>query len=242
MPAGLPQPELPAGTGPATQAFGSQGLRFSQLAGGFQLALALFLPFPGFALAGFLGGFQEGLLLGIKLAGIGLRPFDRLGQARPTVKRPGILLQAAPIPGLPRSGGGAARRPSRSCASHSRSVGHSRIRASCATSALPSLVVIRRASASLTSTCFDLLRVAIGCGRHQLAKRRPAAGVLGALAQLGQAQEDIAGDLLLHGGQLAVVDPLGRFGDRPAHPAGFRVSPQVHQVGTAPLPGFEQRM
>jgi len=68
---------------------------------------------------------------------------------------------------------------------------------------------------------------------------RPPAGVLGALAQLGQAHEDGAGDGLFVGCK-PVVDAFGGLGERLAHPAGGGVAGQGEIAPLAAAPGFQQ--
>ena len=79
-------------------------------------------------------------------------------------------------------------------------------------------------------------------GGDQLGQRRAAAGVLGILLQLGQAQKDAAGDGLLLGGELLAIDRLGGLGDGPAHPARLGIALQGHHPPAAALPGLQQRV
>ncbi len=76
-------------------------------------------------------------------------------------------------------------------------------------------------------------------GRTQFAERRAPSGVLGALAELGEAKEDAPDQELLVGVECS-VDGLGGLRDRAVCPAGGDVP--VHGEGStsAALPGLEQ--
>src|SRR5919108_701437 len=76
--------------------------------------------------------------------------------------------------------------------------------------------------------------------RDQLPDRDPPPRVLGALAQLGQTQEDVARKPLLLGRQLVAVDRLGRFGDRPLHAAGLQVADHGQHPAAPALPCLEE--
>ena len=76
--------------------------------------------------------------------------------------------------------------------------------------------------------------------RRQLGDADAAARVLRALAELGQAQEDVAGERLLLGRERVVVDRLRRLRDRPAHAARLQVAEQRQHAVAATPPRLEQ--
>ena len=221
--------------------FGAPSLRFSQLLRRLQLTLALGFPLGCLALGSLPGGVQEGFLLGVQLSWVGLSPFCRLRQTRATVKRPRIALQELPLLGGFRQMAVDAqpfailRQP---LAQRGPLADQGFVRHFCHALSRGDQARIRQ----LDQHFFHLLRIAIRGGRHKLADRHPAARVLRALSQFRQPQEDVAGNLLLLGGQLAIVDALGRPGDGPAHPARFRVGSQAHQVAPPPPPRLQQGM
>ena len=85
----------------------------------------------------------------------------------------------------------------------------------------------------------NLLRFERRPGRDQLDNRNAPAGILGAFAQLGKAQENGAGNFLLLDCKLLVKDSIGGVCNGPAHTAGLCVGVQVHQVAAAAQPGFQ---
>ncbi len=82
------------------------------------------------------------------------------------------------------------------------------------------------------------IRLLLGVG-GQLVQAGAAAGVLHALAQLGQAQEDAPGDGL-GGRRQPAVHVLGGAGDGLAHPTGGGVAAQGQGAPLAALPGLQQ--
>lgn len=84
------------------------------------------------------------------------------------------------------------------------------------------------------------VRGLVGVGR-QLGDRDPSARVVGALAELGQPHEDVAGKGLLRGIE-PTVDRLGGAGDGAPHAARVVVPVVGQHPSPPPLPGLEQRM
>lgn len=78
----------------------------------------------------------------------------------------------------------------------------------------------------------------LGIG-DQFSQRSPPAGVLGAFPQLGQAQKDIASDVLLLGCKL-VESCFGCPGNRAMHPPCFGIPGQSQAAAAPALPGLEQ--
>ena len=128
--------------------------------------------------------------------------------------------------------------PARSSSSQRRSRGHSRISASCATSAEPSL---ERDEARVGEPLEQRVD-GVGRGRarrHQLVARHAPAGVDGALAELGHPQEDAAREGAPVGGQ-AVDHGVGRARDRGRHAAAGAVALDGERAPVAALPGRAQ--
>jgi hypothetical protein len=74
----------------------------------------------------------------------------------------------------------------------------------------------------------------------QLGGLRPTSGVLGALAQLGQAHEHPTSDDLLRGRESLAEDALSRLGDCAPHPTAFGIAAQRQPPPGSAAPGFEQ--
>ena len=84
-------------------------------------------------------------------------------------------------------------------------------------------------------------RFLVGTPR-QLGDRRPPAGILRALAQLGQLDEDAPGDRLLRACQTVSEHPLGGLGEGTLDPARRGVAGQRQPAPAPPLPGLQQRV
>ena len=112
--------------------------------------------------------------------------------------------------------------------------------ASCATSAVSSLSVIRRASASICTTVRTA--AASSSGGTSSSRPRPPTRVLRTLAQLRQPQKDASSDRLLLGRQALVKEALRGPGNRAAHPAGLSVGLQSQSPTAPPAPRLEERV
>ena len=137
-----------------------------------------------------------------------------------------------------RAGGAGAgpRGPRRASA---RSVGHSRISASWATSAVPSPRVTRRASARRSSSASTPRATAPSGPARRSRTRRRVSSI--ALAELGQAQEQAARQRALLVGQ-RVDDRVGGRRDRRGDAAALAVALEGQRAPVAALPGGAQRV
>jgi hypothetical protein len=107
------------------------------------------------------------------------------------------------------------------------------------------LIVVGRNQAGV---CQDRQHIAdlrrLGRSADQLVETHPPASLdhRFILAQLGQPEEDVAGNLLLVFIELVVVDHVRSLGDGPADAARCQVARDGHRAATAALPGLEQGM
>ncbi len=167
-----------------------------QFASCLQLALLLCLPF-GFAAPGqHLGGLEKLSLQGVHILSMGLGPFTRLGQPRAAVQLAGVAVHL-----FPRLGGlGQVAVYLQRLTVLVQPAAQGRPLADQGLVGDLDGILVGRDQPGIDQRFEDTFhgRFFFGIG-DQLHGRHPAPGVLGALPQLGQAQEDVAGDALPSG-------------------------------------------
>ena len=131
------------------------------------------------------------------------------------------------------------RMPARSSSSHPRSVGHSRMSTSWATSAVPSPRVSRRASASRSSSASTSSREPpSGTSSSTRTRRRvsstPSPSSVRRMKTLRRSPWSPAGT--------DVDDGVRGLGDRRRHAAGLAIARDGHRAPVAVLPGDAQRV